>query len=754
MSGLMRAEWKKLIQNKIFCILAAMLILAGAGHAFLSPWYSSAGQPNMLQMEKAYRYFEKNTYNSRIAEEIKKMQSDQYIYSVISMLSSIPLEQAQVYYEMYFAGQDFDIESYQEKYDQGNILRFADTDVKEESILETLNSHVDSLISYPLYLRQITEQAEQIGVSQMQSDEMLHAAQITAGKYQNLHNKTLKFVSPMGIRMAIGTEISDILIVLFGCLMAVFLFSQEKSNHMLSLIATMPKGRKILCRAKICTGLLFCVIFICIIFGFQIISAKIYFGFGDLSRPVQTIPEYIRSPFQLTAGHLLFLVPLLKISCGMLVFLLGAFICINLYEIIACAVMMGIIVGSTGAVRFISEASVLQWIKYWNLASFFQPAYLLGNYIFIRLGRWMLPYTVTVPITILFAGILCIVFSERLWCKRLDCITVGRTKIFRILHRNKVVLGVKPANKKKIASLFYLEGYKLIWAQKAFWVMAAVVILQISVYQSFSIHIDRTEYTLQQRLQVLSGQYTEMKYQSVLEEYEQLNTIQEQIEAYENSMSQKNDRAEFQGADIEYYQMLLRSKDTVDGLMERSEMLKNRALDGKTAYYISDLGYNFLCGKQDLGIRYQPLLIGIVLSLLLSGLFTREWEYGMVPLLQTLPKGEKQVKHVKIVLGLMATLLVWILSWLPEMVYIIRNCALNFIWVAAANLPAFQTLPEWITIWMVMAAVLFVRILYALGIMIIIMYAARGNHSTLGVLFIGSVASVGIGMVMLVYGIY
>lgn len=184
MSGLMRAEWKKLIQNKIFCILAAMLILAGAGHAFLSPWYSSAGQPNMLQMEKAYRYFEKNTYNSRIAEEIKKMQSDQYIYSVISMLSSIPLEQAQVYYEMYFAGQDFDIESYQEKYDQGNILRFADTDVKEESILETLNSHVDSLISYPLYLRQITEQAEQIGVSQMQSDEMLHAAQITAGKYQ------------------------------------------------------------------------------------------------------------------------------------------------------------------------------------------------------------------------------------------------------------------------------------------------------------------------------------------------------------------------------------------------------------------------------------------------------------------------------------------------------------------------------------------------------------------------------------------
>lgn len=88
------------------------------------------------------------------------------------------------------------------------------------------------------------------------------------------------------------------------------------------------------------------------------------------------------------------------------------------------------------------------------------------------------------------------------------------------------------------------------------------------------------------------------------------------------------------------------------------------------------------------------------------------------------------------------------------MVYIIRNCALNFIWVAAANLPAFQTLPEWITIWMVMAAVLFVRILYALGIMIIIMYAARGNHSTLGVLFIGSVASVGIGMVMLVYGIY
>ena len=111
MMGLIIMEWKKLVQNKLFDFLVFLLLMIGIAYAFLFPWYSYGQIPNLQQMEKAYQYFDGKHDAEQISEEIKNLQEEQYIYSTLDMLSALPLNQAQVYYDVYFSKYGPDISS-------------------------------------------------------------------------------------------------------------------------------------------------------------------------------------------------------------------------------------------------------------------------------------------------------------------------------------------------------------------------------------------------------------------------------------------------------------------------------------------------------------------------------------------------------------------------------------------------------------------------------------------------------------------
>lgn len=565
----------------------------------------------------------------------------------------------------------------------------------------------------------------------------------------NLPAAVPEFSSPMGIRMALETRVPDILLVLLGCLTAIYLFSQEKSSRMLPLIVSMPRGRKVLCSAKLCTGICCCLLFGSMILGIQLAAAEFYFGFGDLSRPLQTIPEYISSPYSLTVAQLIVLVSLLKIFCGIVSFLVCSLICTCCSKNVSYAFPTGMVAVSIGCDYLISEASVFQMLKYLNLSSFFRGTRLFGNYIHIHLGSWMIPYSLVLPSMMLTISMISIILMVIIWS-----IPIGKTQhpFLRqyLLYIPDKVMKVLATKRKKANGLFFLESYKLIYTQKAYTILALTCIVQFFIYQGFTISMDRTEYSFQQRLQSLSGEFSEEKYQRIADEYNQLNQIQEQIDAYTNgSVSDSSETIRL--SDLDYYHTLLRSKETVDRLMMRSDMLKERTDNGDTAYYVLDTGYLLLCGIQKPGIRYQPLMISILLTLLLSGIFAIEYECGTESLLRTLPDGEEKLFHMKLRLCLLVFLVVFLLSWMPEIIYIIKNCTIKYLWIPAANIPVFQSFPEFITIGMMIMLVLVGRLLFALTNMGIILLVARKSRSTIAALFFNSVISAGIG-VLVMYG--
>lgn len=748
MMGLIIMEWKKLVQNKLFDFLVFLILIIGIAHAFLFPWYSHGQTPSMQQMEKAYQYFEGKHDTAQISEEVKSLQEDQYIYSTIDILSALPLDQAQVYYDVYFSKYGPDIEEYQKKYaDNNDTLLFADTAEKERIVLNNLYEHAEKLLSYPSYLKRIQEQAAGMKDTQIKSPDIRKAAQRTAEQYHNLPAAVPEFSSPIGIRMALETRVPDILLVLLGCLTAIYLFSQEKSSHMLPLIVSMPRGRKVLCIAKICTGVCCCLLLGSMILGIQLAAAEFYFGFGDLSRPLQTIPEYISSPYSLTVAQLLVLVSLLKIFCGIVSFLVCSLICTCCSKNISYAFLTGMVAVSIGCDYLISEVSVFQILKYLNLSSFFRGTRLFGNYIHIHLGSWMIPYSLVLPSMILTISMISIILTVIIWS-----IPIGKTHHTSLrqylLYIPDKVMNILATKRKKANGLFFLESYKLIYTQKAYTILAFTCIVQFFIYQGFTISMDRTEYSFQQRLQSLSGEFSEEKYQRIADEYNQLNQIQEQIDAYTNgSVSDSSETIRL--SDLDYYHTLLRSKETVDRLMMRSDMLKERADNGDTAYYVPDTGYLLLCGIQKPGIRYQPLMISILLTLLLSGIFAIEYEYGTESLLRTLPEGEEKLFYIKLRLCLLVFLVVFLLSWMPEIIYIIKNSTIKYLWIPAANIPVFQSFPEFITIGMMIMLVLVERLLFALTNMGIILLVARKSRSTIAALFFNSIISAGIGMLVL-----
>lgn len=748
MMGLIIMEWKKLIQNKLFDFLVFLLLIIGIAYAFLFPWYSYGQTPSMQQTEKAYQYF-KGEYDAvQIAEEIKNLQEEQYIYSIIDMLSSLSLDQAQVYYEVYFSKYGSDMAEYQKKYaDNKDTLLFADTSEKERTVLNHLYEHAEKLLSYPSYLKRIQEQAAGMKDTQIKSPDIRKAAQRTAEQYHNLPAAVPEFSSPIGIRMALETRVPDILLVLLGCLTAIYLFSQEKSSHMLPLIVSMPRGRKVLCSAKICTGVCCCLLLGSMILGIQLAAAEFYFGFGDLCRPLQTIPEYINSPCSLTVTQLLVLVSLLKVFCGILSFLVCSLICTCCSKNISYAFLTGMVAVSIGCDYLVSEASVFQMLKYLNLSSFFRGTRLFGDYIHIHVGSWMIPYSLLLPFMMVTISMISIILTVIIWSIPIGKAQHPSLRQYLLYIPNKIIK-VLATKRKKVCDLFVLESCKLIYTQKVYTILSLTCIVQFFIYQGFTISMDRTEYSFQQRLQSLSGVFSEEKYQRIAEEYNQLNQIQEQIDAYTNRSGSDSSET-LRLSDLDYYQTLLRSKETVDRLMTRSDMLKERANRGDKAYFVPDTGYLLLCGLQKPGMRYQPLMISILLTLLLSGIFAIEYECGTESLLRTLPDGKEKLFHMKLRLSILIFLVVFLLSWVPEIIYIIKSCSIKFLWIPAANIPAFQSFPEFITLGMMIMLVLVGRLLFALTNMGVILLVAGKSRSTIAALFFNSIISAGFGVLVL-----
>lgn len=673
---MVHAELKKLLHSSPFRIFLCIFLLAG----ILSPLaqkYSADNSGNLpSDYSNAYQAYEGFSAEEVLAdteEQIRLLE----ICQGFEVLPQLPPEMAEVYLST-MTDQYGLTEEEMAKLDLDTLLRFTDSANKEIAVLTTVKDHAERVSGYPAYLKSIPAQVETICNSILYKNNpyALTLAEKTAADYVPLLGNTIPLVDPYGVQTALGTWIDDALSCAIICLTALFAFAQERQEGMTTLLFSTRHGQTGTYIAKLAL-----IAGISLLTHILLTACRLLIAgdLGDLTRPVQTIPAFYTSPYSMSVGHLLALSFLQRTAATLLVGLIMSLLCILLDQSLALGAAALIAGVQIVFWMLIDGNSVFQFLKYLSIPALFSDEALLGNAVYIKLLNC--PLRFLWGFLTLTGGCGCLLASA-------GCHAYRRMqKAISIPSRNR-----RMRTYQQIPSLFALESKKLLIHQKAIVLLILVVALQSSFYKGFHSGLNINELRYLSVIAEVEGTYTPEKHDALRTEQTELIEL-------------KATASPLMGEELDH------RLSAVNRVLQLSDYLASRE---EPVAYVYEGGIEALLGIRPVGVAYQLPLLCLTLCLIIPGMFTLEQESGVNHLIQT-TEGMRRLKRTKWKIALLLTVVLFLICWLPAVIFIFKTFELTGWAAPAVSLRSLSMLPGWIPIWMVVAGVWMIRLMMALG---------------------------------------
>lgn len=668
---MVRAELKKLLHSGPFRIFLCIFLVAG----ILSPLarkYRPDDSGNLVsddsRVYQAYEGFAAEEVIADATEQIRLLE----ICQEFEILAQLPPDIAEMYLDSMTDRYGL-TEEEMARIDGDTLLRFADSAFREITLLTVVKEHAERIAGYPDYLSSIQSQVETIRNSILYKNNpyALALAEKTAGEYLPLLGNTIPLADPTGAEIALGTWVDDAVLCAIICLTALFAFAQERQEGMTPLLFSTRHGQTGTYAAKLVliagSGILASVF----LTAFRLMIAG---DLGDLARPVQTVPAYYTSPLSMSVGAVLVCSFLQRTAAVVLVGLVMGLLCILLERSLALGAAALIAGVQVLCWLFIDGNSVFQFLKYLSVPALFSGRTLLGNAVYIKLlghpVRFLWGY---LALTVLGGCVLTL----------LGGYVYRRTqKALSIPSQNR-----KVRVRKRIPGLFALELKKLLIHQRAAVLLILVIALQPGFYESFHSGLNINELRYLSVLTEVAGEYTPEKHDALRAEQEELIELQA-------------DAGELMSRELD--QRLA----AVERVLQLSDYLASRE---EPVAYVYEGGIEALLGIRKIGPAYQFPLLALALCLILPGLFTLEKESGVEHLLQT-TEGRRRLKGVRWRIAFGLGVVLFLVCWLPSVVFIFRTFELSGWTAPAISLRSLSELSGWVPIWLQVAMVWFRRL--------------------------------------------
>lgn len=185
----------------------------------------------------------------------------------------------------------------------------------EEELFKKLSREWIQTEKYDEYLEEIKERSAKMSGS-IFSDEGTFAwrnAKVTPAAYEKLKGTKLSFDLSDGVIKATKADFTDLCMTILLMAAVYFLILDEKKNKLYPLLRSASRGRAEVIGAKLgvmagITGFL-----VLLLYGSNYLFIFYQYGFGNLTRPLQSVTAFYESPFRLTAGQYLWMYLLLKL---------------------------------------------------------------------------------------------------------------------------------------------------------------------------------------------------------------------------------------------------------------------------------------------------------------------------------------------------------------------------------------------------------------------------------------------------------
>lgn len=508
----------------------------------------------------------------------------------------------------------------------------------------------------------------------------------TAEDFEKMRGIEIKKDIDDGVLLVLNSKISDFCILILLIAIGLSLITDEKEKRLFHLIRSTAHGTYKTIISKL-SALFICSILINgVITASTMIFAFKKYGFGDIFRSIQSVPDMLTAFFKQNISEyflMLFSVKTIGIFIvGVVIFLL----CLMSKHTIT----MILSVVLTGAVSFaaslIPDTSVFNFFRYINLYSLINPYNALHSYVNLNIFGKPINVIIVFALFSFLIGVL-IISAVIIYFAYKRPLENNDAKFVNMLHRNKVH-----------GSIMHFELKKLLSLNKA-----VTIILAFILFQTYNVYTQenfqsKDDYYYQYYMEMLSGQLTDEKEKIILSEKAKIDNAQEQ----QQSLNEQRKNKEIT------LQQYIQKQEEYSGILDKSEMFNKifenylYIKDNPNAEFIYDIGYEKLFGisEQNFSLKNSMLLL-CVFALCFCSVYSVDYKTDAYKILCTTKYGTDKTRKVKNRVLFLLSSIIFIAAYMPEIIYIGRFYGfphLNGQLVSIPELSNLGAIPIWLGI--------------------------------------------------------
>jgi len=528
-----------------------------------------------------------------------------------------------------------------------------------------------------------------------------------------------------GLAVLFDSPSADIIIVFLIITICIALITDEKDKRLFMLIKATPNGHIHTVAAKLVVAAI-CVAGVSgLVYLSGLIFTEATFGLGDISRPVQSVPDLMGSLLSISvAGFILlnFIAKTAGLLCIAMLIMLIAIHAKHSIIMISATVIIAAVSNLLAAIPVSSQWNALRFL---NLYSLIVPHRIYGDY--FNLNVFGMPVSL-IPVFIIFTAILFMALVITVCLSFIKKRGLETTQGLFMFKELRLIPSRLHTNWK------YFELKKLAFVNKALMILVIFGVIQgYSIYTANEALFGFEHYYVKNTLLRLQGELTEEKETVILAEKVKYDHAQSEIDRFTEAFyNGEIDITEFFD-EIHVHSETMQIMQGFLIVYERYEYVR----DNLNAEFLYDAGYARLFGlhDSDSGLNAGMRLITVLL-LCLCGVFSIEYKTGMYKVLNSTVHGHSDTVRFKLILSVSLTVIAFVLTCLPDFIYIGQNYGYAGLTSPLASIPPADTgqIPAFIgslPVWSYIAALLILRLIVFTAIAIIILAISlfTGNNA-------------------------
>lgn len=719
MLALLRVEYAKLWKRPAFLMLILLLLAGNLGffiYAQLISQETAPGSYHKLQqvlddlpVQQRYSYLSK--YQARIDSFLALAMLDQYRIQEGDGTEAM-INQLLAQYP--------DVENERDAYEHYQPF-YTDNLYEEQTFMKQIMKEMNILQGYPAYLEGIQEKARNLqDISIFQKDDGFSHQNIekTAKEYAKLGKVPITYESEKGVQAALSSFITNLLLLIAMMAIAMFLMFEEKEKDLFSIIKITPKGQATTILTKLIVMITSISLLTIAMITCNLIAADALYSLGSISRSLQSLASFSQCTLPLSVIQFLCLFIMTKcLAISMIAVLLLGISLLSKHRILCIATILLLLFFNLLLYLLISPTSSWNFLHYLNLIAILQTDSFFQTY----LNFSILSFPISLQTTACcFMGLLFILFSV---------VTIVIYTKKRSLQTASLQLPWNTRHHQPSCSLYQMEAYKLLWLQKAGWILFAFLLLQIYTSQQQTLYVNQKERFYMQYMDALEGSVTKDKDAYLQQEQQRFQELHAQrallLEQREQGFLTLQ---QLQAATAPIDAQLL-NEDVFQDILAHYDYIKG---DHQRQIFTPFAYHKLFTTANDLLLYGILAMITLVLGV--SNCFAFEYGHDMHRLLACSVRGSRTLVKQKLLLLLPIITITYLIAYGPMVYQLHQTYGLPALTASMTSFVEFQQLPSWMTIWMfLLGGVLLHWIAFSCFLLITLAISVTFHHQLIAV---------------------